>query len=82
MRMRRTPNHALGPTAPLDGEGDLVLPTACRRIRTPNEESPLATHHTLRRVVRAYARDPSERNALMVEATIEALRRQRTGSRS
>lgn len=82
MRMRRTPNHALGPTPPLDGEGDLVLPTACRRIRTPNEESPLATHHTLRRVVRAYARDPSERNALMVEATIEALRRQRTGSRS
>ena len=35
-----------------------------------------------RKVVRAYARDPSERNALMVEATIEALRRQRTGSRS
>jgi hypothetical protein len=76
MRMRRTPNHAL------DGKGDLVLPIACRRIPMPDEENPLATHHTLRRVVRAYARDPSERNALMVEATIQALRRQRTGSRS
>jgi hypothetical protein len=77
-----TPNQALGPPAPLNAEGDQVLPTACRPVRIHGEESPQAMHRILRRVVQAYARDPSERNAAMVEATIAALRRQRTGSQS
>jgi hypothetical protein len=78
MKVWLTLNQALGPTAPLNGEGDQVLPIACRPVRIHEEESPQALHRTLRSVVRAYARDPSERNAAMVEATVAALRRQRT----
>jgi hypothetical protein len=82
MKVCLTPNQTLDPTAPLDAEGGLVLPIAYRSVRMHEEASHQATHRTLRRAVHAYARDPSERNAVMVEATVEALRRQRTGSRS
>jgi hypothetical protein len=75
MKVWLTSSQALGPTAPLDGK-------SCWPVRMHEEESPQAMHRTLRRVVQAYARDPSERNAAMVEATVEALRRQRTGRRS
>jgi hypothetical protein len=78
MKVWLTLNQALGPRAPLNGEGDPVLPIACRPGRIDEEGNPQALHRTLRSVVRAYARDPSERNAAMVEVTVEALRRQRT----
>jgi hypothetical protein len=83
MKVCLAPNQTLDPTAPLDAEGGLVfLPIAHRSVRTHEEASHQATHRTLRGAVHAYARDPSERNAVMVEATVEALRRQRTRSRS
>jgi hypothetical protein len=75
-------NQAFDPTGPLDAEGGLVLPVAYRSVRMHELANPEATRQTLRRAVQAYARDPSERNAVMVEAAVEALRRQRTGSRS
>ena len=55
---------------------------ALRTAERVEEVASQATHRTLRGAVHAYARDPSERNAVMVEATVEALRWQRTGSRS
>jgi hypothetical protein len=82
MKVCLTPNQTLDSTAPLDAEGGLVLPIPHRSVRMHEEASHQATHRTLRRAVHAYARDPSERNAVMVEATVEALRRQRTSSRS
>ena len=78
MKVWLTPNQALDPTAPLDAEEAW----SCQSPIGRSEANPQAMHRTLRGAVHAYARDPSQRNAVMVEATVEALRRQRTGSRS
>jgi hypothetical protein len=77
-----TPNNAIVPTGPADADGGLVLPMAYHSVRTHEGTSPEASSQVLRRAVHAYARDPSQRNAVLVEAAIEALRRQKASSGS
>lgn len=74
MKVWVTPNQALDPAAPLEAEAGLVSPIAHGSVRTREERGPHAMHWALRRAVRAYARDPSERNAVMVEGIIAELR--------
>ena len=50
-------------------------------IRALEEASPQEVCRAVRDAVRAYARDPSERNAFNVELAVVALRRQRARSR-
>lgn len=82
MKVWLTPNKALDPTGPADAEGGLVVPLAYHSARMHEGASLQESRQALRTAVHAYARDPSQRNAVMVKAAIEALRRQRTRSRS
>jgi hypothetical protein len=77
-----TPNGAINPTGPADADGGFVLPMVYHSVRTHEGTSPEASSQALRRAVHAYARDPSQRNAVLVEAAIEALRRQKASSES
>jgi hypothetical protein len=54
---------------------------AYRRVGALERASPQDVHRAVRWAVRAYARDPSARNAFEVELAIAALRRQRMRSR-
>ena len=72
-----TAHKALNPGATLDAEG-AIAPDS---VRARKVRGPQAMHRALRKAVQAYARDPSERNAMTVAVIIAELRRQRAASR-
>jgi hypothetical protein len=76
------PNEVLDHAAPAEAEAESVPSSLSWAVRALEEASAREAHRAVREAVHAYARDPSERNALNVEITVAALRRQRTRSRA
>ena len=81
MKVWLTSNRALERREPLGAEGGTVLPMADRAVGALEGASPQEVWQAVRWAVRAYARDPSARNAFEVELAIAAVRRQRMRSR-
>ena len=81
MKVWLTPNQALEQREPIGAEPGMVVPIAYRRVGALEGASPQEVRQAVRWAVRAYARDPSARNAFEVELAIAALRRQRMRSR-
>ena len=75
------PNKVLDRAAPAEAEAESLLASLHCAIRALEEATPQDARLAVREAVHAYARDPSECNALKVEIAVAALRRQRMGSR-
>ena len=82
MKTWSVPNEVLDHAASAKGETESGLASLHWAVRAPEEASPQEAHRAMREAVHAYARDPSERNALKVEIALAALRRHRRRSRA
>jgi hypothetical protein len=70
-------NEVLDHAAPAKAKAGSPPASLNRAVHALEEAGPQAAHRAVRQSVRAYARDPSEGNALKVEIAVAALRQQR-----